>query len=213
MKTDDLIDLLAADARTPDRTLPKQRFIRGVGIGWLVALVAVLALLGVRNDIEQALRLPMFWIKMLFPASIAAIGLLASWRLAHPGRRAAFALPLVGMLIGLMWTAAVLALTRAAPDQQASMVFGETWAFCLVIVPALSIPVFLGMWWAMKGLAPTRLSLAGGSAGLVAGAAGATVYALHCPELDAPFIAVWYVLGMTIPAVAGSLLGRYMLRW
>jgi hypothetical protein len=36
---------------------------------------------------------------------------------------------------------------------------------------------------------------------------------LHCPELGAPFIAVWYVIGMFIPALAGALLGPRVLRW
>ena len=67
--------------------------------------------------------------------------------------------------------------------------------------------------WAMKGLAPTRLALAGAGAGLLAGALGALVYALHCPELAASFLAVWYVLGIAIPALAGALLGPRVLRW
>jgi hypothetical protein len=39
------------------------------------------------------------------------------------------------------------------------------------------------------------------------------VYALHCPELAAPFLAVWYVLGMAIPVLVGAALGRWLLRW
>ena len=65
----------------------------------------------------------------------------------------------------------------------------------------------------MKGLAPTRLALAGAAAGLLAGAIGALVYALHCPEMEAPFLGVWYVAGMLIPAAAGALLGPIVLRW
>ena len=47
----------------------------------------------------------------------------------------------------------------------------------------------------------------------MAGGAGAAVYALHCPELDAPFLAVWYVLGILMPVAAGALLGPRLLRW
>jgi hypothetical protein len=65
----------------------------------------------------------------------------------------------------------------------------------------------------MKGLSPTRLLLAGAAAGLLAGAIGAAVYALHCPEVEAPFIAIWYVIGMFIPAFFGALLGPRLLRW
>ena len=65
----------------------------------------------------------------------------------------------------------------------------------------------------MQGLAPTRLRLAGASVGLLAGAAGACVYAFHCPELAAPFLGTWYVLGMAIPTALGALLGPRVLRW
>jgi len=45
------------------------------------------------------------------------------------------------------------------------------------------------------------------------GALGALVYTLHCPELEAPFLGVWYVLGMLIPAVLGAIVGPRVLRW
>ena len=65
----------------------------------------------------------------------------------------------------------------------------------------------------MKGLAPTRLRWAGAAAGLLAGAGGALVYALHCPEMAAPFIGIWYLLGMLIPTTIGALVGPRVLRW
>ena len=77
----------------------------------------------------------------------------------------------------------------------------------------LSLPLFASTLWALKGLAPTRLALAGASAGLLSGALGALVYSLHCPESAAPFLAVWYVLGIAIPTLAGALLGPRVLRW
>jgi hypothetical protein len=78
---------------------------------------------------------------------------------------------------------------------------------------ALSAPALFAALWALKGLAPTRLALAGAAAGLLSGALGALAYALHCPELAAPFLALWYSLGMLMPAAAGALLGRVLLRW
>jgi hypothetical protein len=49
--------------------------------------------------------------------------------------------------------------------------------------------------------------------GLTAGALGAAVYALHCDEMAAPFLATWYLLGMTIPALIGAGAGLRLLRW
>ena len=65
----------------------------------------------------------------------------------------------------------------------------------------------------MKGLAPTRLALAGAMAGLVSGAGGALLYALYCTEMAAPFLGIWYVLGMSIPAAIGAVVGPWVLRW
>jgi hypothetical protein len=67
--------------------------------------------------------------------------------------------------------------------------------------------------WALKGAAPTRLAWSGAGAGLLAGALGTLVYALHCPEMAAPFLAVWYLLGMAIPTAVGAALGPRLLRW
>ena len=44
---------------------------------------------------------------------------------------------------------------------------------------------------------------------LFAGGAAACAYALACPEMQAPYVAVWYALGMALPAVAGAALGRW----
>ena len=62
-------------------------------------------------------------------------------------------------------------------------------------------------------MAPTHLRRAGALAGFASGASAALVYALHCPELAAPFIGTWYVLGMLIPTLAGALLGERLFRW
>jgi hypothetical protein len=77
----------------------------------------------------------------------------------------------------------------------------------------LATPVFRCQLLGNARFAPTRLRLAGAAAGLFSGAVGAVVYCFHCPELDAPFIAFWYLLGILIPAAAGALLGPRLLRW
>jgi hypothetical protein len=91
--------------------------------------------------------------------------------------------------------------------------FGDTWNSCPFLIATLSAPVFVAVVWAMQGLAPTRLRLAGAAAGLLSGAIGTMVYSVHCPEMAAPFIGFWYLLGMLIPTTVGALLGPRMLRW
>jgi hypothetical protein len=170
-------------------------------------------LLGVRADLAEAVRLPMFWVKLGFPVCLAGAALVAATRLARPGVPlgrvpAALVAPVI-----VVWLMAASALLGAAPDQRVALLLGQTWAVCPLLIAMLSLPVFAGTLWAMKGLAPTRPVLAGGAAGLLAGAIATAVYALHCPETAAPFLATWYLLGMAIPTATGAVLGPRLLRW
>ncbi|MDQ2861234.1 MAG: DUF1109 domain-containing protein [Pseudomonadota bacterium] len=55
--------------------------------------------------------------------------------------------------------------------------------------------------------------MAGAAAGLLAGAAGATVYGLYCDETAALFVVTWYTLAIAVCAAIGALLGARWLRW
>ena len=77
----------------------------------------------------------------------------------------------------------------------------------------MALPVLAALFVALRSLAPTRLRAAGAAAGALAGGIAAVAYALHCDEMTLPFVAVWYVLGMAIPALLGTLLAPRWLRW
>ena len=77
----------------------------------------------------------------------------------------------------------------------------------------IGAPVLVAALAALRSLAPTHLASAGAAAGALAGGAGAAVYALHCPEVGAPFLAVWYVAGIALSTLLGTLLGPRWLRW
>lgn len=213
MKTDDLISLLAAGAGPIDRYALGRRYGAALACGALVSALLMLGVLGVRPDLDEAARRPMFWGKLLFVAALGGGSLLAALRLSRPGRRlggvpAALVAPVL-----VMWAMAGMALAGADPNRRMALFLGETWWICPFLIAMLSLPVFLAVLWAMRDLAPTRLPLAGTAAGLLAGTTGALVYCLHCPEMEAPFLGSWYLLGMLIPALAGGLLGRPLLRW
>lgn len=213
MKTDDLLSLLAAQAAPVPAHAVGQRFAWALGGGLPAAALLMALTLGVRADLAQAAGGMMFWMKLLFAGSLALAALVAAERLGRPGMRlgaiwAALAAPLL-----LVWLAAAASLLQAAPAERAALLLGNTWRSCPFNIALISLPLFAATFWAMKGLAPTRLALAGAGAGLLAGALGALVYALHCPESAAPFLAVWYVLGIAMPTLAGALLGPRLLRW
>src|SRR5687767_11223545 len=202
MKTEDLVAWLAADAAPISQRAQARRFVGTLALGAGVALLMMLVVLGPRPDMRQAAVLPMFWLKLAFPASLVLTAAVAVLRLGHPGMR----LGRVGIGVvapmAAIWLMSAIILMNAAPGGRSALIWGVTWKECPLSIAALSVPALLAAFWAVRQLAPTRARLAGAAAGLFAGAAGALVYALHCSEMEAPFLGVWYVVGMLIPTAA-----------
>ena len=213
MKTDDLIAMLATGVAPVDPHLVAKRFATGLLLGGAGALALMLMGYGIRPDLAQAAQAPMLWVKLGFAFVIAVSSLMLTERLARPGVRPGRAW--VG--VALPWAAisfmGLVVLMGAPPQERLGLVLGRTWLSCALSISLIASPVFVGLVWTLRGLAPTRLGLAGACAGLLAAAVGALVYALHCPEVEAPFLAVWYVLGLLIPTVVGALIGPKLLRW
>ena len=105
------------------------------------------------------------------------------------------------------------ALLQSPEADRWGQVLGSTWRSCPLNIALLSVPMWIACFGVLRRAAPTRLAWAGAGAGLLAGAVGALVYAVHCPEMALPFVAVWYVAGMMIPTLLGALLGPRLLRW
>lgn len=213
MKTDELIAMLAAGAGPVEPGAASRRLRRALAWGLPCAALLMVVFLGVRDDLREAALLPMFWFKFLFTGSVAALAFALAQRLSRPGVGLGRLPAALAAVFVALWLLGAVALGLAAPSARAEMLFGESWNSCPLNIALLSVPFFAASMWAMRGLAPTRLSLAGAAAGLLAGAAAATVYAIHCPEMQAPFLGVWYVAGMLIPVVAGALVGPKLLRW
>jgi hypothetical protein len=211
MKTEQLVARLAADGGAVDRRQAVWRFASPIGLGALGALLLMAAALGPRHDFRVALAEPILWAKLAYVATLAATGAWALWRLARPGRTMGAVAVAIAVPLAAMWTLALLELDGAA-DRHA-LVLGETWRTCPWLIAALSLPVFVGTLAALRTGAPTRVRWAGAGAGFCAGAVAATIYALHCPEMGAPFLGTWYLAGILIPTALGALLGPRLLRW
>ena len=213
MKTDDLINMLAAGAPAVDRHALSKRFCVAVLIGLVVAASLVMAVLGVRSDLSSVATTPLFWAKIAFPLCLMLGALSVVMRLARPGVTPGAGTLLILMAVAAVWTGAAYVLIGTASYDRVAMILGRTWRVCAMNITLLSIPGFIAVFWALRGLAPTRLRLSGACGGLLAGAMATIVYCLHCPEMGVPFWAVWYLLGMLVPAVIGALLGPRWLRW
>jgi len=213
MKTENLITLLATGAVPVDRHVVARRFgwaliAGGIGSTLLMALV-----FGVRRDIATVAATPVFWLKVALPFFIAVGALLAAARLARPAGKPGIAWIAAAWPVAAVWAGALALLSLASPDARLALVLGQTWRVCPLNIALLSVPSFIAVMWALRGLAPTRLRAAGFAGGLLASATATLAYCLHCPEMGVPFWAVWYVLGMAIPAVIGAWLGPRLLRW
>jgi len=213
VKTDELIAMLATGAEAVDAPARNRGVAAALAAGLGAAVLLMAGLLGLQPELAREVHLPQFWLRELFCAALGLIALVGVRRLAHPGTRLGFVPLALAAPLLLMWSAAAYVLLDAAPDYRMDLVMGHTARVCSALIALVSAPVFVAVIWAMRRHAPTRLALSGGAAGLASGAVGALVYTLHCPELAPPFLAVWYVLGMLIPAGCGALLGPRLLRW
>lgn len=213
MKTDDLISMLASNVPPVEPRIVAKRFSLAVVIGLFLALLVLLTFFGVRPDLAEVAATPLFWGKLALPASLLGGALMMTSRLARPGVRAGSSWAAIGLPVGAVWLAAAGLLLSVSADNRWTLVLGNTWRTCPINIAMLSIPAFVAVFWAMRGLAPTRLRLAGAASGLLAGSMATLAYSLHCPEMSVAFWAVWYVLGMLVPTVIGALLGPRLLRW
>ena len=213
MNTDDLIMRLSHDVPPVARHAARWRLLAGLGLGTLVALAVVLFVLGVRPDLSVAMHGFSFWMKWSYAASLSVVALGVTARLARPDSgRLGLAWILV-VPVGLLAMAAIVELIRTPPAEWLAMWLGKSWMVCPWIVLGLAMPIFIGLLWSFRRLAPTRLRAAGAAAGLSAGAFAATVYCVHCPEVSAIFVLTWYSLGILLAASLGALVGPRLLRW
>lgn len=211
MQTNDLIDRLATNVRP---TLSRARLLGiGIALGGVLAVGLVWGLLGFRADLARAVLTLSFWMKWGFALVTAAAAFALCARLARPESNPGWwPLAVLAPIFALVVIACIQLLSVPAPERR-MIWLGDSAVQCLWCIPVLSVPLLFGLLWAFRQFAPTRLRLAGFSAGLLAGAVAAVVYALHCEETAPAFVATWYSAGMLVPAILGWIVGPRVLRW
>jgi hypothetical protein len=173
----------------------------------------MLAIFGVPADGFEGERLMAKALALAFTLGVAAAGATLLIRSAQPGRRGSKPLLVVGMLLVALVAAACATLAASSPAAWGDMIFGPQWAACLICIPLFALAPFASLIWALRKGAPTNLAWAGAAAGLVAGALGATAFAVHHAGGSIPFIAVWYGGAIVLCAAVGAILGPRLLRW
>ena len=213
MQTEDLIQSLAARPAPVAPGAVTRRVLIGLGLGAATSVGLMIAWLGVRPDLHDAVATGMFWVKFAYTLLTGLLLTAALTRLARPGANVGPFAVAIAAPLAVMVAMAAMRMANAAPDLRASLLMGDSADVCPWRIFVIGLPVLAGAVWAVRGLAPTRLTLAGLVAGGCAGAFGAAIYGFHCDETASPFVVIWYTLGMAAVAVLGALAGSRSLRW
>ena len=214
MKTDELIDLLGANLDPVKEGQPRNALLIALAAGGIAAVCLMLAIFGVPTDAlgeHQPFGLKLMTLAVTLGLAAAGIGFLA--RAAHPGKSGRMPLLIVALLFAAILSVGVAALMLAHPAAWREMIFGPQWALCLMCIPLFAAAPFVSLIWALRKGAPTNLARTGAMIGLVAGALGAAVFAVHHPGGSVLFMAIWYGGPVLLCAVIGALLGPRLLRW
>ena len=212
MRTDELIAHLSGGLEPVKPGQVARTLLGAVALGIAGSIVVMLVVIGLRHDIRTAIVSFGMWTKLIYTFAIAVFGFWLVERAGRPGapmtrQLSLLAVPLVAIIILSM-------MQMSAPKaDMPGLVLGHSSRVCAFLVTMTALPTLAATFWALKQLAPTDLRRAGAIAGLFAGAAGAFVYSFHCTEGAAPFIAIWYTLGIVVTTVIGALLGPRLLRW
>jgi hypothetical protein len=213
MQTSDLIERLAADLQPLSPRAALSRLAAGLLVGGLITLGLVWLILGPRGDFWEAVLTVAFWRKWTYALAVTAAAIWICLRLARPERSPGVLLFVLAVPLLVLGSAGIIELRATEPSERADLWLGRSALMCPWLIAVFSIPVFAGVLWAFRRFAPTRPRLAGFGAGCLAGAVAAILYAIHCNETAASFVASWYTAGMLAPALIGMLIGPRVLRW
>jgi hypothetical protein len=212
MQTDDLTALLCDDLKPASRGLVPGLLLLGLLAGMVLSAALMALVLGPRPDLALAMGGSAFWMKFVYVLAVGALGLWIVERQARAGADARTPFLLLAVPVVMMIVVASVQLSAPRADS-AALIMGTSAAVCPFLIVMLALPVYVALLLALRRLAPTRLSLAGAAAGLAAGGWAASIYCFHCPETAAPFVVIWYSLGMVSAAALGAIIGRFALRW
>ncbi len=212
MKNDDFINALVEDHATRPGV---SRFAMGivVAFGLAFSLAIFLAFLGIRADFAHVVADPHLVFKFVFAASLFGSLLPLVKALLRP--EANIVSPLFYLLIPALVLACGIAfqLATSPVDFWVSGMMGRYPIACLRSIPALAMGPLVVLMVFLHNGAPTRPVFSGAVAGCVAGGMAAFIYALHCPDDSALFVALWYSLAIAITTGIGAAMGAKWLRW
>jgi hypothetical protein len=214
MRTDELINTLVADHAAQPRPRP-------IGHGLVMAIIGGLAIssalfsltLGVRPDILSALSTWRFDLKLSANLVLVIAATWVALRLSSPTTKPLSAMRALLVPALLLLAAVMYELVTVPASAWPSRAMGVNGVMCLASIIFLSVLPLTATIYALRQGAPASPAVMGAVGGLLAGALGATVFAMHCTNDSPLFVAIWYTLAIGLTAIVGLLVGQYVLRW
>jgi hypothetical protein len=180
----------------------------GAALSLASAIMLVFAIVGIPRELATTLHSAAFHHKVSSMLLVACGGI---FLVRYAGRPGARALALLTVLPGLaLLTAGAISDASEFPFMGLSVISVPS---CIAAIVALSLlPLGITMFVLKRGVT-TRPSVAGATAGVLAGALGAAAYALVCKNNGGLFVAVWYSMAILITVGIGAVVGRRALAW
>ena len=208
MKTEDLIAQLAAE--TPPRAKGVAAPIAAcAGAGLLLAGAMVAFGFGIRPDFASAG--PAIALKSAFGLTAALATLPALILLCQPNTKIGAVGFATAALLALCVLGAVADLVGAHSLANLGLSMGVP--ECLERVPLLAAPMGAIMFFMVRSMAPTRLTLAGAAIGAFSGSVAVIAYAWFCRMDTVAYVGAWYTGAIVICAALGAAIGAWALRW
>jgi hypothetical protein len=211
MKTDDLISVLATDGRAMQPPVARTAAIAFL-LGGMASLAILLAAMGLRPDIADAIVTWRFDLKLGLAALAFTLGFAECVRLARPAS-ANGPSALVWVVPALLLATVAIELAVIPADAWSVRLIGTNAAPCVLAIPLLALaPLAVGLF-AMRTGAPKSPTLSGAAIGFASAMLAATLYGLHCFDDSPLFVAAWYTLASAPVVAMGALIGIRVLRW
>jgi hypothetical protein len=214
MRTDELINTLVADhAGQPGPTPVGHGLVMAI-IGGLVISSALFSLtLGVRPDFISALGTWRYDMKLGVSLVLMIAATWVALRLSSPTTTSLSAMRALLVPALLLLAAVVYELVTIPASAWPSRAMGVNGVMCVASIISLSVLPLTATIYALRQGAPTSPAVMGAVGGLLAGALGATVFAMHCTNDSPLFVAIWYALAIGLMSIFGLLVGKRALRW
>jgi hypothetical protein len=210
MRTDELIHRLSIQAgMKAHAAMPFGRTVWvSLTLSIAAALLVVIGVSGLRPDLSAVLTAWPFQFKAAAMTLLAGGGVILVYAAGTPGMVRS---PLLALLPGVLFLlAGALFDLSGIPPLGVRQLSAPV---CVGVIVAASLPGLIIILAGLRRGTPTRLAFAGATSGVLSGSLAALAYTVACVNDGALFVAIWYVVAITITTAIGAFTGRYALAW